>query len=147
MTDAIAALAAEVDCTCSVCELLERQREALLERDLPRINALTRELETAFEALVAAVDARTRAFAATDVGGGEVRRLARQILDPGTAALAMTAGNAIILLGGVAWLALFTGVEGAVALGAVPFLAGDAVKITLAVLALPAGWRIFGRTR
>jgi len=63
----------------------------------------------------------------------------------GTAALAMAAGNTVILLGGVAWLAVFTGAESAVALGAVPFLAGDLVKIVFAALALPAGWRIFGR--
>ncbi|MBN1826482.1 MAG: biotin transporter BioY [Candidatus Eisenbacteria bacterium] len=64
-----------------------------------------------------------------------------------TAALAMIAGNAVILLGGVAWLSLFTGVARAAAAGLVPFLAGDILKIVLAALALPAGWRLLGRTR
>ncbi|MCD6362145.1 MAG: flagellar export chaperone FlgN [Armatimonadetes bacterium] len=118
MTDAIAALAAEVDCTCSVCELLERQREALLERDLPRINALTRELETAFEALVAAVDARTRAFAATDVAGSEVRQLARRAREAQARLSVLVALNQAIIGDRLACISAALGVIHPVALNA-----------------------------
>lgn len=61
-----------------------------------------------------------------------------------TAALAMTIGTAVILMGGVSWLAAFTGVEKALTLGLYPFLIGAVIKIALAALALPLGWKILG---
>ena len=42
-------------------------------------------------------------------------------------------GVALNYLPGVAWLATFTGLEGAVAMGVVPFILGDVVKSALAV--------------
>ena len=50
------------------------------------------------------------------------------------AAAAATAGELVILLCGASWLALFAhaGMAGAVRLGVLPFLAGDAVKVALA---------------
>jgi len=62
-----------------------------------------------------------------------------------TAALAMLAGNGVIYLFGVPWLAHFVGVERVLALGLWPFVPGDLVKLALAALALPSAWRLVGR--
>ena len=71
-----------------------------------------------------------------------------------TTALAMVAGNLVIYLAGVSWLAMFLAGTGAgepwaTALGAglVPFLVGDAVKLVLAAAALPVAWRLVKRWR
>ena len=61
-----------------------------------------------------------------------------------TAAAAMLVGQVAIYLGGLSWLAQFVGPGRAVELGLLPFLAGDAVKLVVAALALPAGWRLLG---
>ncbi len=68
-----------------------------------------------------------------------------------TALPAMILGNIIILALGFLWLAgataLFRGsVDILVLLNAavLPFLPGDAIKILLAALALPGGWRLLG---
>jgi biotin transport system substrate-specific component len=63
-----------------------------------------------------------------------------------TAAAAMAAGSALILLGGWAWLSLwFKTASDAWRAGVLPFLAGDAIKIALAAAALPAGWAVVRR--
>ncbi len=59
-----------------------------------------------------------------------------------TTVLAMVLGNLVIYAFGVGWLSTFLGVSQAIAAGALPFLIGDAVKIALAVVALPGGWAI-----
>ena len=59
-----------------------------------------------------------------------------------TALPAFLAGQALIYLFGVAWLALYTGPEAALALGLLPFLPGDAIKLVLAALAIPTAWRV-----
>lgn len=59
-----------------------------------------------------------------------------------TAAAAMVVGQAVIYLGGLSWLTQLVGPGRAVELGLLPFLAGDAVKLLAATLALPAGWRL-----
>ena len=64
-----------------------------------------------------------------------------------TAALAMVLGNLVIYAFGVAWLANFVGPFQAVAVGLVPFVAGDILKIALATILLPTGWRIIGSHR
>ena len=65
-----------------------------------------------------------------------------------TTALAMVVGNVVIYAGGVSWLArLVGGLPEAVALGMAPFLIGDAIKLVLAAVLLPAGWAVIGRTR
>jgi biotin transport system substrate-specific component len=64
-----------------------------------------------------------------------------------SALAAMSAGNAILLLGGVAWLARLSDVPTALRLGLFPFLPGDVLKVALAALALPAGRRIADRVR
>ena len=62
----------------------------------------------------------------------------------GTTALAMVAGNLVIYLFGVAWLAQFVGWQRVLSLGVLPFLVGDAVKIGLAAFAMPIGWSLIG---
>jgi biotin transport system substrate-specific component len=64
----------------------------------------------------------------------------------GRALLAMLAGSATIYLFGLSWLTLFAGRQ-ALALGLLPFLAGDVVKVLAGAALLPAGWRIVGRGR
>ncbi len=63
-----------------------------------------------------------------------------------TAALAMLAGNVVIYLFGLPWLARFTGgflgPKGALVLGLLPFIPGDLVKLALAALLLPSAWWI-----
>ena len=51
-------------------------------------------------------------------------------------------GTLVIYLFGAGWLAILFGLEQALALGVLPFLAGDALKMLLAALALPAAWKI-----
>lgn len=60
---------------------------------------------------------------------------------------AMVAGNLVIYAIGVPYLALALDLElgRAVAVGAVPFLVGDGLKILLAAGLLPAAWRLAGR--
>ncbi|MFH1679448.1 MAG: biotin transporter BioY [Candidatus Eisenbacteria bacterium] len=66
---------------------------------------------------------------------------------PHTAAAAMLLGSAVILAGGAAFLARFVGIEGAIQAGVLPFLPGDALKVGLAALALPAARRWAGLAR
>lgn len=65
----------------------------------------------------------------------------------GGTALAMLAGNVLIYLPGLAWLAHVTGLHGQslLAAGLVPFLLGDALKLGLAALLLPLAWRLLRR--
>ena len=65
---------------------------------------------------------------------------------PGTI-LTMALGNLAIYAVGVPYLALAIGVDlpQAIALGALPFLVGDGLKILLAAGLLPAAWRLLGR--
>lgn len=56
---------------------------------------------------------------------------------------ASMAGTAVIFLLGVGWLAAaYTGLEGAIANGLLPFLPGAALKGLLVVLTLQLGWRV-----
>jgi biotin transport system substrate-specific component len=63
---------------------------------------------------------------------------------PSTTALSMIVGNIVVYLTGVVVLASFVGWNQVLATGVMPFLIGDAVKIALATVALPAGWRLLG---
>jgi len=63
------------------------------------------------------------------------------------AELAMVAGNLIIYMFGVSWLASLIGLERAVTGGLVPFLVGDIIKVVLAAHALPGTWWLLGRMR
>jgi biotin transport system substrate-specific component len=62
----------------------------------------------------------------------------------GRALAAMAIGHLVIYAAGAAWLAAFVGVERAIPLGVLPFLPGDAVKLLLAAVTLPAAWRLVG---
>ena len=65
----------------------------------------------------------------------------------GTAA-AMILGNMVIYLCGVAWLSTIAPDVGtAIVWGVTPFLAGDAVKLAVAVVLLPLAWRLLGERR
>ena len=59
-------------------------------------------------------------------------------------ALAMVAGNAVIYGLGLIWLSRFVPAEALAASGMVPFLPGDAIKITLSTGLLPLAWRLAG---
>ncbi len=58
-----------------------------------------------------------------------------------TAVAAMLAGEVAIYAVGLAWLARFPLPVGVLDAGLVPFVIGDAYKLVLAALALPAAWR------
>ena len=62
-----------------------------------------------------------------------------------TAAVAMLAGLAVIFACGLLWLGLFVGYQRVLALGLLPFLMGEAVKLCAAAVLLPLGWRLLGR--
>lgn len=63
----------------------------------------------------------------------------------GSTALAMLAGNGIILILGAAWLARFVGPAHVITAGVAPFLVGDIVKAAVAAALLPAAWRSIDR--
>lgn len=65
---------------------------------------------------------------------------------PVTAGLAMLAGNAVIYLVGLPWLAFFfAGWEQVLVVGFLPYALGDLAKIVLAAVSLPAAWAVIGR--
>lgn len=77
--------------------------------------------------------------AATLIGWLSERGLERSLR---TSLLPFLLGTLVIYLFGAGWLALSYGWEKALALGVLPFLFGDALKLLLAALALPAAWRL-----
>lgn len=60
-------------------------------------------------------------------------------------ALAMLLGDAVIYACGLPWLAHFVGADKALAMGLYPFVAGDLVKLALATISLPCGWKMLER--
>lgn len=63
-------------------------------------------------------------------------------------ALALLIGNALIYLPGLAWLGQLYGWDKPIlAWGLTPFLLGDAIKLALAAMALPALWKLVGKAR
>jgi biotin transport system substrate-specific component len=65
---------------------------------------------------------------------------------PWTTAGSMIIGSGIIYLAGVLWLSRFVGWPAVWGTGILPFLPGDAIKIALATILLPFGWKLLGRT-
>ncbi len=57
-------------------------------------------------------------------------------------ALAMLAGNIVIYVFGLSRLACFAPGDSVLKLGLYPFIAGDAIKLAAASLALPGSWQI-----
>lgn len=64
---------------------------------------------------------------------------------PLTTLVAFLAGTVVLFGLGVAWLSVLFGFDKAIAVGVVPFVPGEALKIALAVAALPLAWRTIGR--
>ena len=63
-------------------------------------------------------------------------------------AAALLLGNALIYIPGILWLGVLYGFDKPLlAWGLTPFLIGDAVKLALAALLLPALWKMVGRAR
>jgi biotin transport system substrate-specific component len=75
-------------------------------------------------------------FAAAAAVAGWVAERSRGVL---TTALGIAAATATIYVLGAGWLATMVGVEKAVALGVVPFLLGDVVKLALATALAEVG--------
>ncbi len=59
-----------------------------------------------------------------------------------TTVFGMALGNAVIYTLGVAWLAVMVGGKQALMVGVAPFLVGDALKIMLAAMLAPTGWKL-----
>jgi biotin transport system substrate-specific component len=59
----------------------------------------------------------------------------------------LAVGDAVLLAIGTSWLSadLHLSASRAIALGVTPFLIGDAIKIAVAALALPAAWKLVRR--
>jgi biotin transport system substrate-specific component len=65
---------------------------------------------------------------------------------PSSTAASMIIGNIVIYIVGMIWLSRFVGWEAVLGSGVLPFLTGDALKIALATVLLPTGWRMIGQT-
>lgn len=59
-----------------------------------------------------------------------------------TSLLPFFIGTLAIYAFGAGWLAILLGTEKALALGVLPFIIGDVIKLVLAALALPAAWKL-----
>lgn len=59
-----------------------------------------------------------------------------------TTIVAMLLGNIVIYAIALPWLAHWVGANNAVALGMRPFLVGDAIKVLIAAIAMPGGWKL-----
>ncbi len=63
-------------------------------------------------------------------------------------AVAMVLGNALIYVPGLIWLGMLYGWDKPILQwGLTPFLVGDALKLAMAALLLPAAWKLVGRAR
>jgi biotin transport system substrate-specific component len=63
-------------------------------------------------------------------------------------AAAMVIGNVVIYVLGVLWLGSIVGsLDKAIAWGLLPFLYGDALKLAIAVIAMPLAWRLATRLK
>jgi biotin transport system substrate-specific component len=59
-----------------------------------------------------------------------------------TTILAMLAGEIVLYIFGMCWLAIMTNIRTALTLGLYPFIVGDILKIAFAAAVLPAGWKL-----
>lgn len=81
------------------------------------------------------------ALAAAVVGSLSRRGWDRRVV---STALAMALGTLVVYGFGVTWLSRFVGWGQVLAVGVLPFLIGDALKLTLAAIVLPWAWRWIG---
>ena len=58
-----------------------------------------------------------------------------------TSFVALLAGLAIVFAGGIAWLSMLIGLEGALVAGFYPFVVKDTIKLAIAAGVMPAVWR------
>ncbi len=63
----------------------------------------------------------------------------------GTAVIAMLLGNLFIYAFGLPWLSRFVGWDQVLQLGLIPFIPGDILKIVLAAMVMPSGWKLLQR--
>jgi biotin transporter BioY len=61
-----------------------------------------------------------------------------------TTVLAMFVGNIVIYSFGLTWLSCLPGVNNVLREGLYPFIIGDLLKILLAAILLPSGWKLLG---
>ena len=59
-----------------------------------------------------------------------------------TTIAAMVLGDVVLLSFGFAWLTLLTNIRTAFLAGVYPFIIGDILKVALAAVALPTGWKL-----
>ena len=59
-----------------------------------------------------------------------------------TTIAAMLAGEIVLYVFGVCWLAIMTNIRIALTVGLYPFIVGDVLKVVLAAAVLPAGWKL-----
>jgi biotin transporter BioY len=64
-----------------------------------------------------------------------------------TAVLAMLAGEAVLYVFGLSWLAHFVSGDKVLQVGLYPFIIGDLIKVAAAALILPSGWLLLRRFR
>ena len=64
-----------------------------------------------------------------------------------TAALAMLAGETVLYIFGLTWLARFVPAENVLQVGLYPFVIGDLMKVAAAALMLPSAWLLLRRFR
>ena len=64
-----------------------------------------------------------------------------------TTIAAMALGNGVIYVFGLARLAFVVGIDRVLPLGFYPFVLGDLIKILLATLLLPSGWKLLNLTK
>jgi biotin transporter BioY len=64
-----------------------------------------------------------------------------------SAILAMLVGNILIYFPGLLWLARFVGFEKVLSIGFYPFIVGDLIKLFLASLILPLGWKVIEKIK
>ena len=63
----------------------------------------------------------------------------------GTASLAMLAGEIVLYIFGLSWLAHFVPGNTVLQVGLYPFVIGDLIKVVAAALILPSGWLLLRR--
>ena len=62
-----------------------------------------------------------------------------------TTAAAMVLGTVIIYFLGVAWLSQLIGFDKAIALGVMPFIYGDILKLVIAAVSVPFMWKLVSK--